>query len=253
MLTKKIVKYIQSLSHKKLRDEAVAFVAEGPKVVAELLSAPSAHCRMICAEKEWIGQNEYLLGKVPADQVFEIDHHWLERISLLKTPNQVVAVFDKFSSPAKPVLQNKISLMLDDIQDPGNLGTIIRNADWFGIDNIICSRICADCYNPKVVQATMGSLARVNVFYEDLHSFINENLSIPVYGAALSGKSVYELEELKEGIFLFGNESKGIHEEILNLCKARITIPRFGNAESLNAAVAAGIILAQLKKTATKP
>ena len=248
MLTKKIVKDIQSLSHKKLRDEAGTFIAEGPKVVAELLASSNARCRTICAEKDWIAQNEHLLEKVPAGQVFEIDNHWLERISLLKTPNQVVAVFEKFPLLAKPVLQNKLSLMLDDIQDPGNLGTIIRNADWFGIENIICSKSCADCYNPKVVQSTMGSLARVSVYYEDLISFINEYHSIPVYGAALSGKSVYELEEIKEGIFLFGNESKGIHDEILNLCKFRITIPRFGNAESLNAAVANGIILAQLKR-----
>ena len=138
--------------------------------------------------------------------------------------------------------------MLDDSQRPGNLGTIIRNADWFGIENIICSMSCADCYNPKVVQSTMGSLARVKIFYEDLIFFINEHRSIPVYGAALSGESIYDLKEIKEGIFLFGNESKGIHEEILNLCKSRVTIPRFGHAESLNAAVATGIILAQLKR-----
>ena len=248
MLTKKIVKDIQSLSHKKLRDEAGAFIAEGPKVVAELLASSNARCRMICAEKDWIRSNQHLLEKVPADQVFEIDNHWLERISLLKTPNQVVAVFEKFSLSAKPVLQNKLSLMLDNIQDPGNLGTIIRNADWFGIETIICSMNCADSYNPKVVQSTMGSLARVSIFYEDLIPFISANSSIPIYGAALSGDSIYELREINEGIFLFGNESKGVHEEILKLCKSRITIPRFGNAESLNAAVATGIILAQLKR-----
>jgi TrmH family RNA methyltransferase len=247
MLTKKIVKYIQSLSHKKFRDEEKAFIAEGPKVVAEFLTSKKFSCNIICAEKEWLLENSLLTSFLPADNIFPVDEHWLQRISLLKTPNKVLAVFNKNISAEEPVLENKISLMLDDIQDPGNLGTIIRNADWFGIENIICSENCVDCYNPKVVQSTMGSLSRVNIIYGDLTYFIKKNNKISLFAAALAGTSIYEIEKIKEGFILIGNESKGIHEDILQLATKRITIPRFGHAESLNAAVASGIILAEIK------
>ena len=247
MLTKKIVKYIQSLNHKKFRDDEGAFIAEGPKVVAEFLSYQKTPCRLICAEKEWLLENEDLLAGIAVENIFETDQHWLQRISLLKTPNKVLAIFHKIGF-VEDTFQNKVSLMLDDIQDPGNLGSIIRNCDWFGINNIICSESCVDCYNPKVVQSTMGSLSRVNIIYTDIVSFIHQHKDIPFYGAALAGKSVFEMNALNEGIILIGNESKGIHEDVLSLCSSRITIPRFGHAESLNAAVASGIILAQIKR-----
>ena len=247
MLTKKIVKYIQSLSHKKFRDEEGAFIAEGPKVASEFLSSKKLGCNIVCAEKDWLFENGSLLNDIPPENIFEIDEHWLQGISLLKTPNKVLAVFNKMIFSQEPVLQNKVSLMLDDIQDPGNLGTIIRNADWFGIENIICSGNCVDCYNPKVVQSTMGSLVRVNVLYTDLASFIQKNNTINVYAAELSGTSIFEIGKINEGIILIGNESKGIHEDILKLSVKRITIPRFGHAESLNAAVATGIILSHIK------
>lgn len=136
--------------------------------------------------------------------------------------------------------------MVDDLQDPGNMGTIIRIADWFGIDQIVCSKNSVEYYNPKVVQSTMGSLARVNIFYTDLISFIQNNKEIPLYAAALKGESVFEMGRIEEGIIVIGNESKGIHAELLKLSTHKITIPRFGHAESLNAAVAAGIILSHL-------
>jgi TrmH family RNA methyltransferase len=139
--------------------------------------------------------------------------------------------------------------MLDDLQDPGNLGTIIRIADWFGIENIICSSNSVDCYNPKVVQSTMGSLSRVNVVYADLENFIRQNQQIKIYATTLSGTSIYQLPKITRGIILIGNESKGIHENLLRLSSHQITIPRFGNAESLNAAVAAGIIISQIVGT----
>ena len=248
MLTKKIVKYIQSLSLKKFRDEEGAFIAEGPKVVSEFLLSKKFACKLIAAEKDWILENENLINNIPSGNIFEIDEHWLERISLLKTPNKVLAVFNKSNSSLQPVLKGKISLMLDDIQDPGNFGTIIRNADWFAIENIICSENCVDCYNPKVVQATMGSLSRVNICYTGLASFIQKNNMLPVYAASLSGTSLFEMGKIKEGIILIGNESKGIHEDILKLATQRITIPGYGQAESLNAAVASGIILAEIKR-----
>ena len=249
MLTKKIAKYIQSLSHKKFRDEEAAFIAEGPKVVSELLSSKKFVCDIVCAEKEWLLENEIALKNISSENVFEIDEHWLQRISLLKTPNKVVAVFKQEMPSLAPVLSGKISLMLDDIQDPGNMGTLIRIADWFGIENIICSENCVECYNPKVVQATMGSLARVNILYTGLMAFIQKNKRINIYAAALSGTSVFEMEKIKEGIILIGNESKGIHSDLLKLAFKKITIPRFGHAESLNAAVATGIILSHVKKS----
>jgi TrmH family RNA methyltransferase len=248
MLTNKIVKYIQSLSHKKFRDEEGAFIAEGPKVVSEFLLSKKFECIMVCAEKDWLFENSSLVNAISPEKIFEIDDHWLQRISQLKTPNKVVAVFKQIHFSKDKNFTGKISIMLDDIQDPGNLGTIIRNADWFGIENIICSENCVDYYNPKVVQSTMGSLARVNILYTDIFSFIEKNKTINVYAAALSGTSVFEIGKIQEGIILIGNESKGIHENILKLATQRITIPRFGHAESLNAAVASGIILSQIKK-----
>ena len=246
MLSKKIVKYIQSLSHKKFRDEEEAFIAEGPKVVSEFLLSEKMRCNFICAEKEWLLENDGLLKKITPENIFETDDHWLKSISLLKTPNKVVGVFKKKSSLKAPVFFNKISIMLDDLQDPGNLGTIIRIADWFAVENIICSENCVDCYNPKVVQSTMGSLARVNVLYTDIIKFVELNKNVNLYATALEGISIYELSKINSGIILIGNESKGVHNDLLKLASQKITIPRYGHAESLNAAVASGIILSHL-------
>ena len=246
MLSKKIVKYIQSLSHKKFRDEEGVFIAEGPKIVSEFLLSEETKCTMICAEKKWLSENESLLKNISPENIFETDDHWLQSISLLKTPNKVVAVFNKKNAPEIPNLSNKISLMLDDLQDPGNMGTIIRIADWFGVENIICSENSVDCYNPKVVQSTMGSLSRMNVFYTDLFSFLEKNKKINLYATTLSGTSIFKLPKINEGIILIGNESKGVHEDLLKFSSHQITIPRFGHAESLNAAVASGIILSQI-------
>jgi TrmH family RNA methyltransferase len=247
MLSKRIVKYIQSLSQKKLRDEHQQFIAETPKVVAEFLSAENFKCKILCAERIWLSENVNLLKNILPANIYEIDEFTLQKISLLKTPNKVLAVFDKKLPVHEPVISGKLSLMLDNIQDPGNLGTIIRNADWFGIDHIICSEHSADCYNPKVVQASMGSLARVNVLYVSLHSFIRAHINVGVYATTLYGTSVSSLKNIKEGLILIGNESKGISGELLNMATVQITIPRYGNAESLNAAVATGIILSHIK------
>ena len=246
MLSKKIIKYIQSLTHKKLRDEEKAFVAEGPKVVAEFLKSEKFTCKILCALKEWLSENQHLLKGISSDNIFEINEDVLEKISFLKTPNKVLTVLNRQLAEGVPVINNKLSLMLDDIQDPGNLGTIIRIADWFGIENIICSENCVDCYNPKVIQSAMGSFVRVKIWYTSLMSFIEKNKNISVYAAALHGKSVYNFSEIQEGIILIGNESKGISEELINNVHQKITIPRLGNAESLNAAIATGIILSHI-------
>ena len=189
-----------------------------------------------------------MLRNISAENIYEVDEISLQKVSLLKTPNKVVAVFEKNRRDKEPLLlKNKLSLMLDDIQDPGNMGTIIRIADWFGIENIICSENCVECYNPKVVQATMGSLVRVNVQYTPLINFIDTHENISVYAASLSGISLTEFNKINEGIVLIGNESKGINEELLKKAIQKITIPKYGNAESLNAAVATGIILSHVR------
>lgn len=245
MLSKTIVKYIQSLAHKKLRDEHGVFIAEGPKVVAELLHSNKFPCKIICGLQSWMDDNAVLLRNISAEDKIEINESELERISLLQTPNKVVAVFYKKENELTD-LKNNFSLMLDEIQDPGNMGTIIRTADWFGIKNIICSNECADCYNPKVVQASMGSLGRVNIIYTQLEEFIHENKGISIYAATLTGKHLSSFNKLIEGIILIGNESKGVKENLLRLAAEQITIPKYGEAESLNAGVAAGIILSHI-------
>ncbi len=245
MLSKTLVKYIQSLAHKKLRDEHGVFIAEGPKVVAELLHSNKFPCKIICGLQSWMDDNAVLLRNISAEDKIEINESELERISLLQTPNKVMAVFYKKENELTD-LKNNFSLMLDEIQDPGNMGTIIRTADWFGIKNIICSNECADCYNPKVVQASMGSLGRVNIIYTQLEEFIHENKGISIYAATLTGKHLSSFNKLKEGIILIGNESKGVKENLLRLAAEQITIPKYGEAESLNAGVAAGIILSHI-------
>jgi TrmH family RNA methyltransferase len=241
MLIKSQVKYIQSLSHKKLRDEEGVFVAEGPKLINELLSA-GLPLQQLYGVKEWIeGQVQPMTNSIT-----EISQSELERISGLQTPNQVLGIFKKPESITHPPERNTVSLMLDTIQDPGNLGTIIRCADWFGISQIFCSLDCADAYNPKVVQASMGSIARVQVMYGTLTRLLAEAPDVPTYAAVLNGTDVRKLPPLKEGIIIIGNESKGISDALLALSRNRITIPRHGKAESLNAAVATGIILSHI-------
>ena len=247
MLSKKIVKYIQSLSLKKFRDAEEAFIAEGPKIVNEFLYERKLKCILLCAVKDWLNENQLMLQSADVSSVYEIDEHWLKTISQLKTPNKVLAIFRK-KEISSATVAGKISIMLDDLQDPGNLGTIIRIADWFAVENIICSDNSVDCYNPKVVQSSMGSLARVNIIYSDPETWLHAHRNIPTYAATLNGISIFDLPKIPEGIFLIGNESKGIHDNLLKLCTHRITIPRFGKAESLNAGVATGIILSQILK-----
>jgi TrmH family RNA methyltransferase len=238
MLSKREIKDIQSLSHKKFRDELNLFVAEGPKVVGELIELIPQQIEKVYAVENWL-QNHESRGV----STIEINNIELEKLSQLQTPNQVIAVVKKLP-PANPGAST-FTLYLDTIQDPGNLGTIIRIADWFGVRDIVCSAGCADLYNPKVVQATMASIARVNVFYDREGDWL-KGKKVPVYAAALDGKSLYEEQKTTKGILVIGNESKGLSEETLRYATERITIPRKGEAESLNAAVATGIILSHL-------
>jgi len=240
MLTKAQAKYIQNLGHKKLREDERLFIAEGPKLVHELLNESTVTLHSIYATETFATAHPGVKNLV------EIDEKELERISFLSTPNQVIALFHQPVFPKTNSFRNRVSLMLDTIQDPGNMGSIVRTADWFGISTIICSKDSADVFNPKVVQATMGSIARVELIYTDLESFIQHHDLPPIYVTTLDGKSLYGLEALKEGVVLIGNESKGVQQNLLNYAKERITIPRKGKAESLNAAIATGIVLAHL-------
>ena len=198
--------------------------------------------RFLYALPEWLRENKESL---PSTNLEEISEAQLGRMSQLKTPNQVIAVFKKFETTV-PVTKGRLSLVLDAVQDPGNLGTIIRTADWFGISQIICSPECADMYNSKVVQATMGSIARVGIFYTELADWLKNQQPIPIYATLLEGRDVTKMNAVGEGLLIIGNESKGIRSDLVRFATEKITIPRKGKAESLNAAVAAGIILSYL-------
>jgi RNA methyltransferase, TrmH family len=247
MFNKTHTKYIQSLHHKKFRDQQDAFIAEGPKLVLELLNSGVFVCERLFVLNDWLQNNAKLLEKMPVKNIIGVKDFELEKISLLTTPNTLLAVFKK-KEPTAPVdITDKITLVLDGIQDPGNLGTILRTADWFGIQNIICSPQCADVYNPKVIQGTMGSMARVNVFYTDLLPWLQNNNHIKKYATTLNGKNVHTINKLKEAIIIIGNEGQGVSDAVLELVNERITIPGRSEAESLNAAVAAGIVLAVIQ------
>jgi TrmH family RNA methyltransferase len=242
MLGKSKIKYIQSLGQKKPRDIENLFIAEGPKIVAELLSAGKGPIHEVYAVKEWIEQQKALLKNIEA---VEVTADELGKISQLTTPNQVLAVVLKADIPSIDT-KGTLSLVLDGIQDPGNLGTIIRIADWFGITQVICSKDCADLYNPKVVQSTMGSIVRTKVLYTDLYEWLSLQRPVPVYAAALKGQELSTIKKPEQGILIIGNESKGISPVLIEMADQKITIARKGKAESLNAAVATGIILSHL-------
>ena len=247
MLSKTHTKYIQSLQHKKFRDENGLFLTEGPKVVMDLLNSRKFICKEIFGLNNWIEEHRKQLQGLRDVVITAVEDFELQKISSLSTANTVVAVFEKRKQNFEINFAGKITLALDTIQDPGNLGTIIRIADWFGVEHIICSIGCADMYNAKVVQSTMGSLGRVNIVYTDLVLWLQQNKKIKIYSASLEGVDVKAFGKLKEGILIVGNESNGVSNEVMKLVNEKITIPKIGEAESLNAAVAAGIILSHLK------
>ena len=239
MLSKNETKYIQSLYHKKQRLQEGLFIAEGAKLLSELLASDYT-IKKIYAVASWVQNNPLLL-----QEIMLVDEAELQRISNLQTANQVVAIVQQKTQCQAPIFTGKICLVLDGIQDPGNLGTIIRIADWFGISQIICSNNTVELYNPKVVQSTMGSFIRTPVFYTDLATTLS-NVSVPIFGALLQGKSIYTIAKPNEAIIVIGSEGNGISEAILPLITNPITIPKIGGAESLNAAVATGIIVSYL-------
>jgi TrmH family RNA methyltransferase len=245
MINNSELKYIQSFAHKKHWAEETVFIVEGPKMLEELL-ASNWVIRKIMALPDWIQSQGYL----PAE-VVEVDDLMLERLSLQQTPNKVIALVEKKKESAVIEFNNTSTLLLDGIQDPGNLGTIIRTADWFGIKQIVVSVDTAGMYNPKVIQSTMGSCFRVNIYSMELDELLASNQKstnpLPVYGAILSGRSIHSIQLEMANFILIGNESKGIRENLMPFISDPISIPRIGEAESLNAAVAAGIILSLFK------
>lgn len=243
MLVKQKAKYIQTLGQKKFRQQEGVFIAEGPKLVTEILESREAMIKEIFAVKEWIEENKKFLRNISVNEITEGD---LEKISQLSTPNKVLAVVKQFEEDKDIKTKGKITLALDCIQDPGNLGTIIRIADWFGVKQVVCSNDSADIYNPKVVQATMGSIARVKMFYQNLEDWLSKQRDVRIYATTLEGQDISGMKKLNEGIIVIGNESKGISESVLKICNVKITIPKKGKAESLNAAVATAVILSHI-------
>jgi len=242
MLSKSEAKYIQSLKDKKSRTDHGRFIAEGPKIVNDLLNDHAEEIECIYATSKWLQENNNASTRVPVKTVEDFE---LEKISFLQTPQQVLAAVKIPGRIFEPFAVNEWSLLLDGIQDPGNMGSILRIADWFGIHSIYCTTDTADIYNPKVVQAAMGSLLRVKVFYGDAESWLSGTRN-PVYPALLSGQNIFTLPKTEPGIIIIGNEGKGIRPSLLNQDYKAITIPRVGHAESLNAAVATAIILGTL-------
>jgi TrmH family RNA methyltransferase len=249
MLSKYQVSLLQSLQHKKFRREHGVFLVEGYKSVSEFIQSPytieTIYYTPAIAPK--------LLKLSHKINTIEISLTILQKISSLKTPADVIAVvkIPDWSVLKPDSLKNKFSLVLDGIQDPGNMGTIIRTADWFGITNIMCSEDTVDVYNPKVVQATMGSLSRVNVHYTDLVPLLSA-AQVPVYGALLNGSSIYDTAFGAEGLIVMGNEGSGLRPEIINMVSNAITIPRFGEAESLNVAIATAIFCSEINRNKGK-
>ncbi len=243
MLTKTQIKYIRSLWQTKARKEQNAFIIEGTKIVDEWLRN-NQQLKMLIATKEWEIENIELLKQLPNTSIYIIKESELNTLSGLQTANEVMAVVE-LPENKDIILQNRWYLALDTIQDPGNMGTLIRIADWFGIPAIFCSPDCVDVYNPKVIQAAMGGHLRVNIIEKDLSTFFSST-DLPIYGATLDGESIYNCNAGNAGILLIGNESKGISEKLKLFLTKKITIPRYGGAESLNAAVATGIICAVL-------
>jgi TrmH family RNA methyltransferase len=249
MLSKSQISLLTSLQHKKFRREHGFFLVEGYKSVIEFISSgyqvDSIYHTPAIAPK--------MLNLSRKINFQEISMKDIEKISTLKTPQDVIGLIKIpiWATLNYNSLKQKFSLVLDSIQDPGNMGTIIRTADWFGITDIICSEDTVDVYNPKVVQATMGSLARVNVHYANLEEVL-PHAGLPIFGAMLDGENIYNSNFGTEGLLIMGNEGNGISPAIERLITTKITIPRAGKAESLNVAIATAILCSEIKRNSMK-
>ena len=233
------------MHQKKYRKENGLFLVEGQKSVQSFINS-SYQIQAIYH----LAEKPAFFSHLPANiNLFELNNVELMKISALQNPQDLVALvkIPETISPSYIQFKNKFTLVLDGVQDPGNLGTIIRTADWFGIKNIVCSTDTVEAYNPKTVQATMGSLASTNIYYTDLLSFLTE-IELPIFGAVLEGKSIYKTKFGTEGFIVFGNEGNGISPEIIKKIVNRVTIPKIGEAESLNVAISAAIFCAEIAR-----
>ena len=240
MLSKNQVKLIQKLQQKKYRNELNLFIVEGKKSIVEFLQAGY--------RLELLIATEVFVTALNGQPITLVSKEELRKVSSLKNPDEGLAIFHQRQH--KGILQEGVILALDNVQDPGNLGTLIRLCDWFGIETLICNSQTVDCYNPKVVQATMGSLTRVAVHYVDLAGFL-ATCALPLYAMDLDGENLYSTEFPEDCVLILGNEANGISPEVRALADGIITIPRFGKlqqTESLNVAMAGAIVMSQVRK-----
>jgi len=245
MISKSQISFIKSLQQKKNRKEHGLFTVEGLKSISEFI-----HSNYIVDTIFYTENVMPKLGNLSQNiKLIEISASDLTKISVLTSPQQLIALVKIPQSRmlTMQMLKGSFTLVIDGIQDPGNLGTIIRTAEWFGMTRLICSEKTVDVYNSKVVQATMGSLSKVQVDYMDLGKFLN-HCDVPVFGALLDGKSIYETNFGNEGIIILGNEGNGISPEIVSQIQFPVTIPRFGSAESLNVAISASIFCSEIRR-----
>ncbi|MCX2680361.1 RNA methyltransferase [Galbibacter sp. EGI 63066] len=240
MVSKSEIKLITSLQQKKYRNKHRLFVAEGIKVVKELLKSDFSLYKIYATHIDF--------PEITSEEINVVSDGELKKMSSLKTPNVVLAVFH--TKPETKIAEEGLEVALDDVRDPGNLGTIIRLCDWFGVSSLVCSENTVDCYNPKVVQASMGSLARVDVTYLDLENYLR-NTQSDIFCATMGGKNIYKTDVPQNAILVMGNEANGISDSVLSLVKNEVSIPRFGEiqeTESLNVATATAILLSEFKR-----
>ncbi len=256
MLSKKNEQYIKSLSLKKFRQKYNNFIIEGDKMVSELLVQVPNQIERIFALSSWINQYDQKLKKIDVS-VQEINDRELKKISSLKTPNQALAVVQQWEPDFQPTqLEGGLSLYLDGIQNPGNMGTILRTADWFGIDWVVCSPDSVDRFSPKVVQATMGALFSVKSVRRKFEDLTHKKLNLPIYGAILKGEDLFRTTLKQQGLIIIGNEGQGIRSEILPFVDHPISVPahhEVRGTESLNAAIATAIICAKFRGASAAP
>ena len=254
MISKNQIKFIKGLELKKFRKSSQSFVAEGPKLILDIL--PYFQCKILIAKTEWLRNHTKETSLYcKSTEIIEVNEEELLRVSFLKSPQEVLGVFTipHHEMDLHSCARQRLCLALDDVQDPGNLGTIIRIADWFGIEDIFCSPGTADVYNPKTVQATMGAIARIRLHYLPLAETLQQTeCDYPIYGTLLEGKNIYERDLKNNGLIIMGNEGKGLSPEIRRLVTDSLYIPSYPTdrptSESLNVAIATAIVCAEFRR-----
>lgn len=251
MISKSQISFVKSLHNKKYREEHGLFIVEGVKMVNELLES-SFKVQSLFSTENYLKNLTNINLNIEKAAIHEVSESELQKISCLHTPNEVLALaYTPTNHTDSQLLKKDIaaqwSIMLDDVQDPGNMGTIIRIADWFGIKTLISSLNSVEVYNPKVVQSTMGSIFRINTISTDLEKLLS-TINVPVYGALLEGENLYKAEFKEPGIILMGNESKGVSEKLRKYISAPLSIPGYGKAESLNVGIATAIFCSEMRR-----